>query len=165
MITKAACLLLPDGEVLLRQDLRMRSALLLMHFASSAPGSADGSEVYAMIFLHGFCTTSGRRAPLPIIPLAPTDIMVGAYASIRPLVVGPADPMTWPGFAGVGPYVVNRSVCRIKRDFSPPCERFTHSLMSGVTGSIDSSGQIYGISGMQCFASSSVKGSWKYVFP
>ena len=48
-------------------------------------------------------TTSGRRAPLPIIPLAPTDIMVGAYASIRPLVVGPADPMTWPGFAGVGP--------------------------------------------------------------
>ena len=43
------------------------------------------------------------KLPLPIMPRAPTDIMVGAYASIRPLVVGPADPMTWPGFAGVGP--------------------------------------------------------------
>jgi len=39
----------------------------------------------------------------------------------------------------------------IKRDFFSSCERFTHSLVACVTGGIDGSGKIYGISGMQCF--------------
>lgn len=30
-------------------------------------------------------------------------MMVGAKASMRPDVVGPQEPMTLPGFAGVGP--------------------------------------------------------------
>lgn len=46
-------------------------------FGKKGAGTADGSEVNTVIFFMA-STTSGRRAPLPIIPRAPTDIMVGA---------------------------------------------------------------------------------------
>ena len=46
-------------------------------FCQQCSGAADGSEVDAAIFFIA-STTSGRRAPFPIMPRAPTDIMVGA---------------------------------------------------------------------------------------
>ena len=38
--------------------------------------------------------TSALRSPLPTIPDKPWAISFGEYASIRPLVVGPAEPIT-----------------------------------------------------------------------
>ena len=65
----------------------------LYTFCKESSRAANGSEINATILFMA-STTSGRRAPFPIIPRAPTDIIVGAYASIRPLVVGPALPIT-----------------------------------------------------------------------
>ena len=47
--------------------------------------------------------TSSFRNPLPIIPASPSFISSGAYASIRPLVVGPQEPIIWSSLHGQGP--------------------------------------------------------------
>ena len=47
----------------------------LMHFARSAPAPPIAPK-YTPSYFFMASTTSGRRAPLPIIPLAPTDIIV-----------------------------------------------------------------------------------------
>ena len=58
---------------------------------------------YTTLFFTMASTTSLERGPLPIMPLSPCSIIAGEYASMRPDVVGPHDPMTRPGLAGVGP--------------------------------------------------------------
>ena len=78
--------------------------------------------------------------------------MVGAYASIRPLVVGPALPMTCPGFAGGRSYIVDRGILRIKGDLLSFCQRLAHSLVSGVTGCVDRSGKEQLISRVECLS-------------
>ena len=55
---------------------------------------------------HSFmaAVTASLRPPLPIMPRNPhSRISRGEYASMRPLVVGPALPMGLPGGAGQGP--------------------------------------------------------------
>ena len=47
--------------------------------------------------------TASSRLPLPIMILLPRSSRRGLMASIRPLVVGPAEPMISPGRSGVGP--------------------------------------------------------------
>ena len=78
------------------------TSALLTHFAISAAAPPIAAK-YTPVYCFSASTTSLLRDPLPIITLSPSAINVGEYASIRPPVVGPTDPMGLPGLAGQGP--------------------------------------------------------------
>ena len=107
---KAGDTVLLSGVVYTARDQahrRMTEALekgepLPFDLTGSAPAPPSAARYTAPLRTTAAFTASSRL-PLPIMILLPRSSRRGLMASIRPLVVGPAEPITWPGRSGVGP--------------------------------------------------------------
>ena len=71
-------------------------------FESNAPAPPIASRYTALCSCSAFLTAL-PRPPLPMITFSPWSSIAGVNGSRRIAVVGPAEPMTRPGRAGVGP--------------------------------------------------------------
>ena len=74
----------------------------VMRFARYAPAPPKVAKYTARYFCSS-ARVAASRFPLPIIPFTPILKMPSVKGSIRDDVVGPAEPMTLPGGAGLGP--------------------------------------------------------------
>ena len=86
------------AEVLVGHDLELPD-----ESREHGAGAAEGAEVGRLVPAEGVLDGLGPHALAEIVPLSPSARSLGVNLSMRPPVIGPIEPTTWPGRAGDGP--------------------------------------------------------------